>query len=313
MPALHASIPRTGRWRALALAALGACDLTRAAPAPDATVIDGFPPPQPGVVPALGSPDTLDLACWNIENFPMVTQTPSDVADLITSLDLDVVVVEEIASEDAWHELLTRLPEHDGVLSTHVYNATSYQKIGIIYRTATVSIDQVELLFQDDTNAFPRPPLHAHLHYDDGAHASVDLDLVGLHLKAGVASEDIARRQLALVAIDGWQRARTADPGTIFLGDWNQELDTYDGPTVWAPITAAPDVYTIRTQPLSMAGEATFLPAHSMIDHIVTTAAAAPVLAAPTTIVPRLDTEYNPYPQVSDHLPVVLTIPLAPR
>lgn len=301
---------RPARWLALALAVLGACDLTRAAPAPDAVVVDGYPPPQSGVVPAIGSAATLDLACWNIENFPQVVQTPSDVADLITSLDLDVVVVEEIASEDAWAELLARLPRYAGVLSTHRYTATSYQKIGIIYRVETVSIDQVELLFQTDGNAFPRPPLRAHLHFADGVHAPVDLELVGLHLKAGVAPEDIARRQAAIVALDAWQRGR-ADIGTIFLGDWNQELDTHDGPTVWAPITGAPDVYTIRTQAASMAGEATYLPARSMIDHIVSTAAAAPVLGTPTTIVPRLDTAYNPYPQVSDHLPVVLTIPLA--
>jgi endonuclease/exonuclease/phosphatase family metal-dependent hydrolase len=297
----------------LALGVLGACDLTRGAPAPDAPVVDGFAPPQGMVVPAVGSAATLDVACWNIENFPLTAQTPSDVADLITSLDLDVVVVEEIASEDAWAELLARLPEHDGVLSTHVYTATSYQKIGIIYRTGTVTLDQIELLFQADTNPFPRPPLHAHLRFDDGAHAPVELDLVGLHLKAGVTSDDIARRTIAITELDAWQRARTADPGTIFLGDWNQPLATYDGPTVWAPITAAPDLYTIQTQAASTAGTATFLPAGSMIDHIVSTAAAAPILGAPQLTVPALERSYNPYAQVSDHLPVVLSIPLAAR
>jgi len=298
---------------ALAALALAGCDLTRAAPPPDALVVDGFPPPQDGVVPAVGGPDTLDLACWNIENFPMTVQTASDVADLITSLDLDVVVVEEVASVDAWNELLARLPGHDGVLSTHVYANLAYQKIGIVYRTDEAAISNVELLFQTDSYDFPRPPLHAHLHFDDGVHAPVDLDLVGLHLKAGITTEDATRRQGAVAALDTWERGRTDDPGTVFLGDWNQELDAHDGPTVFAPITAAPDLYTIRSAAASAAGAATYLPARSMIDHIVTTAPAAATIGAVDAEVPPLDREYNAYPEVSDHLPVVLSIPLAAR
>jgi hypothetical protein len=82
-----------------------------------------------------GSAVTLDIACWNIENFPDAPETPSLVADLITSLDLDLIVVEEIANTAAFDELIARLPEHEAVLSSHRYTPTSYQKIGVIYRT----------------------------------------------------------------------------------------------------------------------------------------------------------------------------------
>src|SRR5690348_9865106 len=97
---------------------------------------DGFryPPPRTDVTPAVGSPQTLEIGCWNIENFPDTAQTPSRVADLIASLDLDVIVVEEIASVAAWEELLERLRDHAGILSEHRYNETEYQKIGVIYR-----------------------------------------------------------------------------------------------------------------------------------------------------------------------------------
>jgi endonuclease/exonuclease/phosphatase family metal-dependent hydrolase len=300
--------------RALLVTALAAAACGRApgGDSPDAAPPDGYPPPRGGLVPAVGGPDTLDLACWNIENFPMTVHTAADVADLVTSLDLDVVVVEEVADTTAWQELLDRLPEHDGILSTHQYTPTSYQKIGVIYRTATVTLSGTELLFTNDTSAFPRPPLHTHLHYDDGTHAPVDLDLVGLHLKAGVTTDDIARRKDAVVALDGWMRGRT-DTGYALLGDWNQELDTHDGPSVWAPITGDPALYTIRTAGASAAGEVTYLPFHTMIDHVVTTAAAAPIVGTADAIPLRLDQEYDPYPDVSDHVPVSLTIPLAPR
>src|SRR4029079_16543071 len=91
------------------------------------------------LVPALGGPATLDLAAWNIENFPKSTRTVADVADLITSLDLDLVVCDEIASVTAWNELVALLPEHEAVLSSHRYTATSYQKIGLLYRASEVT------------------------------------------------------------------------------------------------------------------------------------------------------------------------------
>jgi len=97
--------------RAVWLLALASCTVQRG-PDPSA---DASPdaPPNGTLVPPIGSKDTLELATWNIENFPDTTQTPKLVADLITSLDLDVVVTEEIASETAWQELLERLPEHE--------------------------------------------------------------------------------------------------------------------------------------------------------------------------------------------------------
>ena len=81
----------TNRMRRLALVlALAACrGETPSDPAVDG---DGFPypPPHTDVFARVGSAETFELACWNIENFPANTMTPSRVADLIASLDLDV-------------------------------------------------------------------------------------------------------------------------------------------------------------------------------------------------------------------------------
>jgi hypothetical protein len=296
---------------ALAIAlGLGGCDLTRAQPAPDASPgpADALSPPRGDVVPSVGGPATLDLACWNIENFPMTGVATIDVADLITSLDLDVIVVEEVTSEAAWNELVARLPTHEGVLSPHVYADGTYQKIGILYRTGVATVTGAEPILTGNLD-FPRPPFHAHLHYDDGTHRPIDLDLVGLHLKAGVTDDDHARRRGAVIALDAWINGR-ADTGYALLGDWNQELDDAE---VWAPIAGAPARYTIRSSAAAAAGASTYLPAHSMIDHIVTTAALAPVIGDTSAIVPPLGQEYNAYYEVSDHQPVVLRIPLAVR
>jgi hypothetical protein len=69
--------------------------------------------PSDDLVDPIGSDDAIDIAAWNIENFPANGNTPALVADLITSLDLDLVAVEEIADVDAFDELVELLPDHE--------------------------------------------------------------------------------------------------------------------------------------------------------------------------------------------------------
>ncbi|MBK9035714.1 MAG: hypothetical protein IPL61_31435 [Myxococcales bacterium] len=294
------------------LAALTACDLADGGSGVDAAAagdggVDGYPAPHVGVVPAVGSATTLDLACWNIENFPASPATASIVADLIVSLDLDLVVVEEIASDAAWNELLARLPDHDGVLSTHRYTPTSYQKIGLIYRTGLVTVGPPELLFVTDSYAFPRPPFRVPVTV-----GALTLDVIGVHLKAGGAPEDADRRAAAARALDSYLRGQLAGAGddqVIVLGDYNETLTSITGAEVLAPLMAT-DVYRVRTAAIASAGGASFIPSGAVIDHIVTTAGLDPEIGGAAAIIPRLDQQYPRYESVvSDHLPVVLSIP----
>jgi hypothetical protein len=296
------------------LLALVACrgDHNEEPPQPDA---DGFPypPPKTDAFMRLGGPDTLEIAAWNIENFPAGRETPARVADLITSLDLDIVVCEEIASETAWTELLDRLREHDGILSEHRYSPTDYQKIGVIYRTSLVTATSHRLLFTADTYEFPRPPLSVNLAIADGVHAPISLRIIGLHLKAGVAFEDGERRRLALEALDRALRADIAqgdETEIVIAGDYNEVLNTTVGQTNFAPLLTAPDVYTVHTQSNSDRGEISFVPANVLLDHITTTAALSDELAGSQLVIPRLHTIAGYTGDVSDHLPVVLVTPL---
>src|SRR5690348_1683220 len=88
---------------AVVLVSIAACagdstvDPADATPAPaDADVA------RTDLVPAVGSPATLDVACWNLRMFPeSADATPRLVGDLIASMQLDVVAVEEIDSRAA--------------------------------------------------------------------------------------------------------------------------------------------------------------------------------------------------------------------
>ncbi len=295
---------------AVILATLAACDLVDgglATPdaAIDAVATDAYPPPRADVVPAVGSATTLDVACWNIENFPATSRTPAYVADLITSLDLDVIVVEEIASLAAWRELLDRLPAYDAVLSTHAYTPTSYQKIGLIYRAGLVSVGAPELLFVTDTYGFPRPPFRVPVTV-----GALTVDVIGVHLKAGADAADADRRAAAARTLDTYLRGHLAgagDPEFVVMGDYNEALT--DGSQVLAPLLA-PDAYRMRTAAVASGGAASFIPSGKVIDHILTSVALDGLAGDRAAVIPPLDEQFPGYlGTVSDHLPVVLSIP----
>ncbi len=309
----HPCYHRAVRTVYAALAILGAltaagCDLFRdqvpvdASPGPD-----GPRPVRDDLVPALGGPTTLDLAAWNIENFPKSSRTVGLAADVITSLDLDLVVVEEVASVTAWDQLVLLLPEHEALLSTHRYTATSYQKIGLIYRASTVTVGPPELLFTADSYAFPRPPFKVHVDAD-----GYDFDLIGVHLKAGSAPEDGDRRALAARELDVYLTAQIAAGGedqVIVVGDYNEVVTTADGRARLAPLLA-PERYRLRTQAAADAGLASYPSTGTIIDHVLTTVGLDAELGDQAAVIPRLDQEVPRYdPEISDHLPVVLTMP----
>ncbi len=286
------------------------CDLVRGDAPPDAALgLDGPRPPRDDLVPALGGPTTLDLAAWNIENFPKSPRAVALAADVITSLDLDLIVVEEVASVDAWDELLALLPEHDGVLSSHRYTATSYQKIGLIYRSGLVTVGTPELLFIADGYAFPRPPFKVHVDA-----AGYDVDLIGVHLKAGGAPDDGDRRAAAARILDVYLADQIASGGedeVIVLGDYNEVITSPEGRDRLAPLLA-PERYRLRTRAAAEAGGYSFVPTPGrVIDHLLTTAGLEAELGELPAIIPRLDTQVPRYDaDLTDHVPVVLSMPL---
>jgi len=280
---------------------------------PDADHGGEYPPPRSDLVPSIGSPGAVDLAAWNIENFPRTAETPSIVADLITSLGLDLIAVEEIASVDAFDELVARLPDHEAILSSHTYSEGSYQKVGFLYNADLMTLDEGALLFEDQGYDFPRPPLQVHITVDDGTHPAVEFIAIVVHLKAGIGDDDRARRIAAIEALEAHARdlVGSGQSQVIMMGDFNERLDTDEGRAVFAPFLDAPSDYAVRTLGPAEDGEVTYLPfGGRFIDHIITTAGLADEMTASDPVVPPLDQELVTYGDVSDHLPVATAMPV---
>jgi endonuclease/exonuclease/phosphatase family metal-dependent hydrolase len=279
---------------------------------------DGYPLPRTDVVPTFGSAATLDIATWNIRNLGTteLDQELTDVAlvaDIIASLDLDVVAVEEVGSEAAWNELVARLPEHEAVLSSHTYSNGEYQKIGFLYRAPAIQVDDVTLLNLRDGSGSPfaRPPLKVRFTFDDGARAAITFDAIGVHLEAGRADTDIDKRRRSVPLLASHIQAQIAGGGedeVVLLGDFNEVLDTAAGEEILAPLVDAGN--TFRTAGPAGRGEVSH-ESNRFIDHVVTSSGLAGELGSREAVVRPIDRDVTGFRDVvSDHVPVMLAIPL---
>ena len=269
-----------------------------------------YPAPLTDFVNRVGGPTTIDVATWNLENFPMTSQTPEQVANIIASLDLDLLGVQEIGNVDAFEELLARLPYHDGFLSSHTYVDGAYQKVGFIWRTDILSASNLQLIFNGSFNAFPRPPLLAKFTTLDDTNVE-HFWAITVHLKAGTSYEERDRR------IEGVQKLHTYandlvaaedNAHVILLGDFNERLDSNYGDIVFEPFLENSADYSFLTAGLHT-GAFSYIWSSSLIDHMIVTTTFLNNNNTLEIMIPRLEQELDNYTSViSDHLPVVTLI-----
>lgn len=278
----------------------------------DANTDSIYPEPRTDVVPSVGTPQTLEVATWNIENYPKNDSTPSVLANLIASLDLDIVALQEVQDIEAFNELVARLRGYEGILSSHTYGDGTYQKVGYVYRSELVSMSGAFLLFSQQGYEFPRPPFKVDVTIDNGSR-SFTFTSIALHLKAGSGFSDRQRREEAVVLLEDHMRTTVNGPGNgsiMLLGDFNETL-LGAGANVFSPLSSSDDLYTIRTTANSTSGDISFVPSSVLLDHIVTSAELDSELTGSSAIIPRLDMQMTGYVgQVSDHLPVIVRVPL---
>jgi endonuclease/exonuclease/phosphatase family metal-dependent hydrolase len=301
-----------------------ACPLGRDRDRDDAGPVDsGYPPPATDVTAAIGTDATLDIGTWNVKNFPCgnssetstcrpgAEDTPALAADVIASLDLDLVALQEVADEEAFYELADRLPEHVGILSGHTYSDGSYQKIGYLYRATVLSAGAPGELFRTDNN-FPRPALQVPFTWTGGDSPFTFL-AISVHLKAGEGTLDSDRRKAAISRMEAHARNLVDGAGEdniIFLGDFNENIRTSTGLQNFAPFLDATR-YDVRTRANADAREFSFIPSGVVLDHIVTTSALKAAAGSGPAVIPRLDTDIEGYRgRLSDHL--LVGVSLAP-
>jgi endonuclease/exonuclease/phosphatase family metal-dependent hydrolase len=247
--------------------------------------------------------DEATVLTWNVESFPLTAGAIDGAAEVLTDLAPDVVALQEIGDEGAFAELLERLPDYEGILND---DPGAYIRVGLLYRRERVEIEAVETLFPSDWYAFPRPPLKAHVTI--AGSEPIDFNVVVLHLKAMLDDESQARRRDACEKLAAWVEdeltANDDEQDFMLLGDLNDKLTDPPEWNVFLPFLDHPDQYAFLTLPLAEAGEHSYIPFESLIDHVLVTADMLDEVGAGGAEVLPLEETVANYDGITDHRPV---------
>lgn len=276
----------------------------------------GNPGRPPIDVPAFGTPQTFEIACWNIQRFPKDTTrntTVHDVKEIINDLKIDLFTVEEIIDRNAFNALLDSLSDYSGKLAN--FSVSGGIITGFIYNTSVLTMLSDTVLFRNDYD-FPRPAYLARFRASNNG-AVFDFSAIVVHLKAFGDSTSRVRRKRAVEKLKNYidnEIQDGTDPDFIVAGDWNDLLEDPDSLNVFKPFLD--DSLDYRFLDLPFAGSPTeysFLGSsnfRTLIDHILITKSIFNTYPGIETKVLKIDQSFSQYEgEVSDHRPVAAKIP----
>jgi endonuclease/exonuclease/phosphatase family metal-dependent hydrolase len=274
-----------------------------------------IPPPEPvsgkyANCLSVLSDNTLDIVTWNIENFPLNgTTTISLLAEMIKTMDADIIAVQEIVSSTNFSLLVNNLQDYEGVITS-----SGQQKLGYIYKPAEIlSFEPITQLFTDDACAFPRPALKTKVTHKSGK----EVTFINVHLKCCDDSPTsscpggIERRRQASIKLKGYIDQNLSDKNVVVLGDWNDDITQPEGNEVFTNFIADASNYKFADMAIATGSPSNFSyqgnAYTSHLDHILVTNELFPHLGETRTIIfSKCESQYKT--NVSDHFPVIVRL-----
>jgi endonuclease/exonuclease/phosphatase family metal-dependent hydrolase len=269
-------------------------------------------------IPNMNSSDRLDVATWNLEWFGSASNGPTDnerqlqyATDLINTLNLDIIALQEVSDVAYWNRLLFNCPNYIGVLSTW----SQTQKTAVLFKkTEFEFLYQKHILANFDYDfGSGRLPLEVGLIPKNAKWAADDtLRIWVLHMKAntGSSSQKVLaynRRYNAGVGLKMYIDQLGGTNKGLVMGDWNDDFDQsilsgYATPYQnWMKDTQ----YAVTSYPLSVAKERSTVGYSDMIDHIACTPGMKSHWIRDSSSVLYADKWISNYGNVvSDHFPV---------
>lgn len=272
------------------------------------------PPPDQNIYPSFGTDATLDVATWNIEQFPKAgQQTINDVVRIIRELQVDLYAVQEITDEQAFQRTLDSLPQFQGKIGNLPGSFALWP--AVIYNSEIIQVLRDTLLFQNDYD-YPRPAFSLYISASHN-NQTFDFTLIVLHLKAFGDPTSQGRRRRAVqklkAYIDG-QIQNGGDPDYIVAGDWNDLLEDVEAENIFLPFLNDTATYLFLTLPFAGSNEEySYIGGSfkSIIDHILITRSISDTYNPIETRILKLDEYFTSYlNEVSDHRPVAARIPV---
>jgi endonuclease/exonuclease/phosphatase family metal-dependent hydrolase len=279
------------------------------------------PPSNPFSDYRIGATGQFSAVAWNVRNFA-TDAADTEVAltaQAIAAMAADVVALQEIAQHLRFDQLVGELPAYAGFQSRN----NQYQNLAYVWLDSTVTVQNIYEIYTSSSywRPFPRRPLVMELTW-----RSRELVLINNHLKCcgdGVLDRDDPddeenRRWVANQYLAAWIENEKPDQAVILLGDLNDLLTDPPQHNVFEPFYLQPDRYRFADQAIAEgpASGWSWGPARSHLDHILVTSELFAALESPAAVCVtlRLDLALDSgqfRQQMSDHLPVALSLPAA--
>ena len=255
-----------------------------------------------------GTESTLDIVTWNIEHFPKNNLTVSYLAELIDSMNVDIIAMQEIWGDGAsgsFENLKTKLDGWDGHRKS--------SGLAYLYKTELTINSLTEI---NDLNEIIRTPYLLSLTW-----GGQNIYVINNHFKAYSGAENEAERKIASEKIENYINEYLEDLNVIVLGDLNDELNDEESVNVFQNFINDSTNYKFVDMNLAYGSKANWsypnYPSH--IDHILITNELFDEFESSGSSIQIIHIEdyfkngWGEYEQyISDHRPVGLSLKFNP-
>ena len=168
-----------------------------------------------------GTENTIDIISFNIEGFPKAGYTSiTALAALIKAMDADVVALQEVASEADFNRLVKLMQGWSGAF--YPVNNDEWNLAYLIRGSELETINgSLRTLFENDSYAFPRPPLELKIRHKRSGR---EITLINLHLKCCGGQDNESRRRSASEQLKEYLDLQRPGDAVVMLGDYNDEI-----------------------------------------------------------------------------------------
>ena len=169
-----------------------------------------------------GTELTLDILTWNLQNFPKEYSTTTDyLSQIIYELDVDILALQEIESSSYFYQLIDEINKIDSLNNWTGYHSPSGGgwNLSYLYNPSEIEILSIFEIYNDNSWAFPRPPLVLKIEYN-----SETIHIINNHFKAYSGSENEERRREACQLLQSYIDSTLPNENVILLGDLNDEI-----------------------------------------------------------------------------------------
>ena len=174
--------------------------------------------------PEIGSTESLDVMTWNIENFPKNNNTIQYVEDIIESGNIDIIALQEIASQNDFNTLVNNLDNWIG----YRYSNSNYGELSYLINLDHIDIIQApySILNQYDHYFAYRPPYVLKINFNNK-----EIVIINVHFKCcgdGNLESDYwdeeYRRLQANYYLKQYIDTYFSNNYVIVLGDFNDDI-----------------------------------------------------------------------------------------